>query len=443
MSSLSHSSSDPFVPSVPEQRHNSHSSGVAPSEIAVGVIIGRASEYFDFFVYGIASVLVFPAVFFPFASRLDATLYSFVIFSLAFLARPLGTIAFMAIQRRYGRGVKLGGALFLLGVATVSMAFLPVYATLGAAAIVLLALLRFLQGIALGGSWDGLPSLLALNAPPQRRGWYAMIPQLGAPIGFIVAGGLFLYLHSELSSADFLDWGWRYPFYVAFAINVVALFARLRLVVTEEYERLLNKHELEPSPVAELVRARGSNLLIGAFAALASYALFHLVTVFPLSWITLQSTQSVNDVLAVQIVGAFIAIPGVVASGWIADRIGRRSTLGILAALIGVFSLFAPVLLGGGVAGQDVFILLGFALLGLSYGQAAGAVSANFSAKYRYTGAALTSDLAWLIGAAFAPLVALGLSAHFGLVAVSAYLLSGVICTLAALRINKTLELRG
>ena len=204
----------------------------------------------------------------------------------------------------------------------------------------------------------------------------------------------------------------------------------------------MNKNELEPSPVAELVRARGSNLLIGAFAALASYALFHLVTVFPLSWITLQSTQPVNDVLAVQIVGAFIAIPCIVISGLIADRIGRRSTLGILAVLIGVFSLFAPLLLGGGAMGQDVFILLGFALLGLSYGQAAGAVSANFSAKYRYTGAALTSDLAWLIGAGFAPLVALGLSSHFGLVAVSVYLLSGVICTLAALRINKTLELR-
>ena len=443
MSSLSQSHHDDFLQSAPELRHSDHGSGVAPSEIAVGVIIGRASEYFDYFVYGIASVLVFPAVFFPFASHLNATLYSFVIFSFAFLARPLGTIAFMGIQRRYGRGVKLGGALFLLGVSTVSMAFLPVYATLGAASIVLLSFLRFLQGIALGGSWDGLPSLLALNAPPKRRGWYAMIPQLGAPIGFIVASGLFLYLHSELSSADFLDWGWRYPFYVAFAINVVALFARLRLVVTEEYERLMTRNELEPVSVSELVHARGSNLLIGAFAALASYALFHLVTVFPLSWITLTSTQPVNDVLVVQIVGAFIAIPCVVASGLIADRIGRRSTLGIVAALIGVFSLFARMLLEGGAAGQDVFILLGFALLGLSYGQAAGAVSANFSARYRYTGAALTSDLAWLIGAAFAPLVALGLSAHFGLEAVSVYLLSGVVCTLVALRVNKTLELRG
>ena len=417
-------------------------SKIAPGEIAIGVIIGRASEYFDYFVYGIASVLVFPEIFFPFENRLDGTLWAFVIFSFAFIARPIGTIAFMAIQRRWGRGAKLTGSLFLLGIATVGIAFLPGYASLGFTSIVFLSVLRFLQGIALGGSWDGLPSLLALNAPKNRRGWYAMIPQLGAPIGFMVASGLFLFLHSNLGSLDFMEWGWRYPFYVAFAINVVALFARLRLVVTDEYDQLLNEHKLEPSPVVELVRAQGSNLIIGAFATLASYALFHLVTVFPLSWITLYATQPVNDVLIIQMIGAAIAMVGVIASGLIADRIGRRITLGSLAVLIAVFSLFAPMLLDGEPFRQDVFILVGFALLGLSYGQAAGAVSSNFESQYRYTGAALTSDLAWLIGAAFAPLVALGLSANFGLAYVSVYLFSGAVCTLVALRVNRALELR-
>jgi len=416
---------------------------IAPSEIAVGVIVGRASEYFDFFVYGIASVLVFPAVFFPFEDRLEGTLWAFVIFSFAFIARPIGSIAFMSIQTRYGRAAKLTAALFLLGVSTAGMAFLPGYNTLGFGSIVALSVLRFLQGVALGGSWDGLASLLALNAPKNRRGWYAMIPQLGAPIGFIIASGLFLFLYSELSSEDFLDWGWRYPFYVAFAINVVALFARLRLVVTNEYESLLDSNHLEPVPVGELLRVRGSNLVVGAFAALASYALFHLVTVFPLSWITLYSSRSVNDVLTVQIIGAFVAIVGVVASGWIADKVGRRNTLGALAALIGVFSLFAPVLLDGGTIGQNIFMLVGFALLGLSYGQAAGAVTSNFEARYRYTGAALTSDLSWLIGSAFAPLVVLGLSANFGLRYVSIYLLSGAVCTLVALRVNRGKKVQG
>ncbi|AMM25066.1 MFS transporter [Variovorax sp. PAMC 28711] len=417
-------------------------SGIAPSEIAVGVIIGRASEYFDFFVYAIASVLVFPAVFFPFEARLEGTLYSFVIFSFAFIARPIGTVAFMAIQRRWGRGVKLTAALFLLGVSTVCIAFLPGYASIGPAAIVLLSVLRFAQGIALGGSWDGLPSLLALSAPEKRRGWYAMIPQLGAPIGFMIAAGLFMFLHASLWSGDFLDWGWRYPFYVAFAINVVALFARLRLVVTNEYEALLDKNELEPVPVRELFKARGGNLFIGAFASLASYALFHLVTVFPLSWITLKSSQPVSDVLLIQIIGAAICIVGVIVSGWVADRFGRRTTLGVLAVAIAVFSGFAPTLLTAGEFGEDAFILVGFALLGLSYGQAAGAVTSNFEAKYRYTGAALTSDFAWLIGAAFAPLVALGLSAHFGLAYLSVYLLSGAACTLVALQVNRSLEIR-
>lgn len=424
------------------RRVTANHSGIAPSEIAVGVIIGRASEYFDFFVYGIASVLVFPAVFFPFAQRLEGTLYAFVVFSFAFVARPIGTTVFMAIQQRYGRGIKLTAALFLLGISTAGMAFLPGYASLGFTSIVLLSILRFCQGVALGGSWDGLASLLALNAPRSRRGWYAMIPQLGAPIGFLIASGLFLFLYTNLSALDFLDYGWRYPFYVAFAINVVALFARLRLVVTNEYEHLLQENKLEPVPVAMLLKARAPNLFIGAFAALASYALFHLVTVFPLSWMTLYSTQTVDDVLVTQMYGAGICVVGVVASGWIADRFGRRNTLGTLAILIGVFSLFAPWLLGGGPMRQDLFILLGFGLLGLSYGQAAGAVTANFESQYRYTGAALTSDLAWLVGAAFAPLVALGLSAHFGLIAVSVYLLSGAVCTLIALRVNRALEIR-
>jgi len=166
------------------------------------------------------------------------------------------------------------------------------------------------------------------------------------------------------------------------------------------------------------------------------------VTVFPLSWLALQATQGVNSVLKVQIAGALVGIVGTILSGWIADRIGRRTTLGLLATLIGVFSLFTPMLLGGGEAAQDLFILIGFLLLGLSYGQASGTVTSNFERRFRYTGAALTSDFAWLFGAAFAPLVALGLSVKFGLVAVSIYLLSGVACTMLALRINRALETR-
>ena len=415
---------------------------LAPGEIAVGVIVGRTAEYFDFFVFGIACVLVFPSVFFPFETRLDGMLLSFAIFSLAFVVRPLGTTLFMAFQRRWSRGTKLTIAMFLLGSTTAGMAFLPSYNVIGGWAIGLLTFFRFLQGIALGGSWDGLPSLLALNTPPERRGWYAMLGQLSAPIGFLIASALFLFLHEELASDDFLNWGWRYPFYVAFTINVVALFARLRLVVTEEYTRAMEERELAPIGIIAMLRRQGYNIFVGAFAALASYALFHLVSIFPLSWIVLGTTQSVRAVLTIQIIGALVGICGTIASGIVADRIGRRTTLGTAAALIGVFALFAPWLLGGSQAAQDAFILIGFGLLGFSYGQAAGSVTSNFEIHLRYTGAALTSDFAWLIGAAFAPLVALGLSARFGLVAVSVYLLSGVACTLIALRVNKALAER-
>ena len=185
-----HQSAPGTAPNAREAVADQHT--IAPSEIAVGVIIGRASEYFDFFVYAIASVLVFPSVFFPFADKLQGTLWSFVIFSFAFFGRPIGTLVFMAIEKRYGRGVKLTAALFLLGVSTAGIAFLPTYATLGAVAIVLLSVLRFSQSIALGGSWDGLSSLLAMTAPKAQRGWWAMIPQLGAPIGFMIAASLFL-----------------------------------------------------------------------------------------------------------------------------------------------------------------------------------------------------------------------------------------------------------
>ena len=421
---------------------NARDGEIHPGEIAVGVVIGRASEYFEFFVYAIASVLVFPAVFFPWADRLEATLYSFIVFSFAFIARPIGTVIFMWLQTRFSREMKLTIALFLMGTCTCVIAFLPTYSRIGAASIVILSLMRIGQGIAQGGSWDGLPSLLALSAPQNKRGWYAMLGQLAAPLGFLIAAGLFAYLLSNLSQDDFLVWGWRFPFFCAFAINVVALFARLRLVSTSEYSRLLDAHELDPAPVGEIVKNQGSNIAIGALAALASYALFHLVTVFPLSWIQLYDTRPMDEFLHVQMWGAGLAALGILSSGYFADKIGRRTTLGTLAALIGLFSLAVPSLMDGGVTGQNTFILVGFTLLGLSYGQAAGAVTANFKQSYRYTGAALTSDLAWLVGAAFAPLVALGLSAHFGLGYVSLYLLSGAVGSLAALSLNRALEIR-
>jgi len=415
---------------------------VHPGEIAIGVVIGRTSEFFDFFVYALASVLVFPQLVFPYLAPLQGTIMSFALFPLAFIARPIGSQIFMWVDRRHGRGTKLTLALFLLGTSTVAIAFLPAYEQIGSAAAVLLAIGRIGQGIAWGGAWDGLASLLALNAPPHRRGWWAMVPQLGAPLGLLIASGLFAFFLGTLSSADFISWGWRYPFFVAFAVNVVALFARLRIVVTPEYTELFHSRELTPSPVGATLKAQWRNIVIGAFAPLASFALFHMVTVFPLSWVAVFTGESVTRFLLIEMVGAVFGLLAIIGSGLLADRIGRRSLLGYTAAAIAVFSGFAPQLLDGGQVGETLFMVGGFILLGLSFGQSSGAVTSNFPKRARYTGAALTSDLAWLFGAGFAPLAALMLAQHFGLIAAGAYLLSGALATLIALGLNKELARR-
>lgn len=418
---------------------NARHGKIDAGEIAIGVIIGRTSEFFDFFVYAIASVVVFPQLVFPYAGPLGGTLLSFAVFAVAFIARPIGTALFIAIDRRFGRGTKLTIALFLMGISTVCLGFLPSYAQVGHWAAVMLIVLRIGQGVALGGAWDGMASLLAVSAPENRRGWYAMVPQLGAPFGLIVASALFAYFLSKLSAADFLDWGWRYPFFVAFAINVVALFARLRIVVTPAFQAAFETLELHPAPVIKAVREEGGGIVIGAFAPLASFAMFHMVTVFPLSWVFLYTEESPARFLMIELIGAVFGLAAILASGWLADRYGRRALLAVTAAGIAAFSGFAPQMLDGGPIGELAYMILGFVLLGLSFGQASGSIASSFSLSNRYTASALTSDLAWLFGAGFAPLAALALSGKFGLIAGGGYLLSGAVCTLLALWLNREL----
>jgi MFS family permease len=428
----SHTQSVP-APVVHAHGGGGHAEQMTPGDLAVGVMVGRISQSFDFFVFGIGCVLAFPAVFFPFASEIDGVFYSFAIFALAFVARPLGSMFFLVLQRHFGLPTKLTIALFMLGMATAGTAFLPGYGTLGWAAILALALLRFGQGFAMGGSWNGLASLMALKAPKERRGWYAMLPQLSDPIGFIIAAGLFAYIWSSLSHREFIEWGWRYPFFAAFAINVVALFARLRMVVAPRYAEQLRERELEPSSMRELVRSQGRNIALGAFAPLASYAMFHLVTIFVLSWALLFTQQSVPGFLLVQILGAFVALPCMMLSGAVANRFGRRTTLAVGGALIAVYSGWTALLLSGGTLNSYLFIVLGYALLGFTHAQAAGAVSSNFRPEFRFSGAMITSDLGWLIGAGFAPLVALALARYAGVPYVGLYLLSGAVGTIGAL----------
>jgi MFS family permease len=428
-------------PSISGNSHRSEQPRVDPDQLTIAVILARMTEFFDFFVYAIASVLVFPYVFFTFADPLTATLYSFAVFSLAFIARPVGSILFQYVDRAFGRVTKLIVALVTLCGSTMAISFLPSFEQAGVIAPILLALFRLGQGFGLGGAWDGLVSLLAMNAPERERGWYAMMPQIGAAMGFGLASAFFIIFLTQLSHAEFLAWGWRFPFFVALALNVMALFARIRMVMTPEFGAMQEKLELQPVSYTSLLKAQPGVVLTGAFVPLASFALFHLVTVFPISWVTLFSKQRMVDFLFVQFISAIIFGGMIVVSGVLSDKIGRRKLLAIAASLIAVFALIAPLLLNSGEIGRFTFVLVGFGLLGLSFGQAGGALASRFSRNYRYTGASLTSDISWLVGAAFAPLVALASSAHFGLIGVSVYLFSGAMCTLIALYFSQRLEM--
>lgn len=416
---------------------------VSPSDIAVGVIIGRTSEFFDFFVFAIASVIVFPQRIFSFTDPLTGTLLSFAVLALAFVARPLGSALFMAIDRRHGRVTKLTAALFLMGTATVAMGLIPSYDSVGMWAVLMLAVLRIAQGLALGGAWDGMPTLLAMTAPENRRGFYAMVPQLGAPIGLIVASLLFAYLAANLSAQDFLDWGWRYPFFVAFSVNVVALFARLRIVATDEFVELFETRELQPTRLSTTLIQDGRTIALGIFVPLATFAMFHLVTVYPLSWIFLFTDETLVSFLVIEAIAAAFGIGSIILSGYLADRIGRHRLLLVAALLIGGFAILAPLLLSAGKTGETVYMIVGFSILGLSFGQSSGAVASLFGSRNRYTGSAIVSDLAWMFGAGFAPVTALLLSTWLGLAAAGLYLLSGAVCSIIAILIVGRLDFKG
>ena len=370
----------------------------------------------------------------PFAPPVEATLYAFAVLALGFVVRPIGTVFFTEIDRHYGRGTRLTIALFLMGVSTVVISFLPSYENSGWAVIAFLCLLRCGQGVAIAGSWDGTSSLLALRSPPDRRGRYATLPQIGAPLGLILAASLYLFLMVAQSESDFLEFGWRYPFFVVFAINVVALFARLRLTESPEFRQLFTETELAPQPTLAVVRQEWLQIIIGAFTPLASLALFHMVTIFPLSWIALNDEEHLVLFIVIEIIAAGLGLGAILVSGIIADRIGRRKLLWQMAIAIGVFAVVSPLVLGkGGILGEAIYVLVGFILLGLSFGQSSGATASGASLHNRFTSSALTTDLAWMFGAGFAPFVALYLSEYFGIWLAGAYLLSGAIGTLVAL----------
>ena len=400
-------------------------------ELVITVIMARVTDYFGFFVYAFASVLVFPRVIFPNFEPATAILLSFSIFPLAFLARPFASQAFKLLERKVGRSGKIGIALFVLGGSTMAIGLLPSYESVGLLAPILLIVFRIGQGVGLGGSWDGLTLLLQTNAHERRRGWYAMVPQLGAPIGLSVAVAIFYVLTGFLTEEEFIQWGWRWPFFAVLAVNVVALFARLQLIHSESHEILKEEAQLKSSPFFEMLHFHWKEVLLATFIPLVGYALLHMVTVFPLAYDYLNVERPISEFLLLVFFGGLICVPSVIVSGFLADKIGRAKWLAIVSVLIGAFSFMTNNLQHGG----DIYILVGFVLLGFSYGQASSILPDKFQKKYRYTASALATNLSWIFGAAFAPFVATGLAIFLGLSYSGFYLLSGAVVTLAALAI--------
>ena len=397
-------------------------------EAVTTIIMARVTEYFGFFVYAIASAIVFPRLFFPMFDEITGTFLSFAVFSLAFLARPFAGIAMGPLKKSLSPAVKITLALMIFGSSTVAIGMLPSYETLGWIAPALLVALRILQGIGLGAAHDGLTMQLQDAAPEGKKGLFDMVPQLGGPIGFVIAAALFYVLTGFLTDEEFINWGWRFAFFAVMAVNVVSLFARLRLLSTDFGAGALSK-AMVTTPTSELLKKQWGPILLSTFVPLASYALFHIVTVFPLGYLRLFSQTDIAGILLIQMIGGTLAIITVILSGVLADRFSKRSVMAVSSGLM-LILCFAIETLN---TLPTIFILFGFIVLGLAFGQARAIVPKRLDETYRHSGSGLAINLSWIVGAAFAPLIALALTYVFGLWTVSLYLLSGVIITFTSL----------
>ncbi len=406
----------------------------SPRRVLFASLIGTTIEFFDFYIYATAAVLVFPQLFFPAGDPASATLQSLATFALAFFARPIGSALFGHFGDRIGRKATLVAALLTMGGSTVLIGLLPTYASIGVLAPALLALCRFGQGLGLGGEWGGAVLLATENAPPGKRAWYGMFPQLGAPIGFLCSTGVFLLLTECLDESQFLAWGWRIPFLASALLVLVGLYVRLRLTETPAFQRAIANEERVRLPMATVLAQHPLALVLGTFAATATFVLFYLMTVFALSWGTSALGYARETFLVLQMGGVLFFAATIPLSALLADRRGRRAALIGATLAIGLYGLaFAPLFGAGSTAGTFAFLALGLALMGLTYGPLGTALAELFPTAVRYTGASLTFNLAGIVGASLAPYMATWLAGRYGIAAVGYYLSVAAAVSLLAL----------
>lgn len=393
------------------------------SRVILASLIGTTIEFYDFYVYATAAVLVFPHLFFPAGNETTALLASFAVFGAAMIARPLGAIFFGHLGDRRGRKITLVGALLTMGIATFLIGLLPTYAVAGWLAPALLVVLRLAQGFALGGEWSGAALIATENAPRNKRAIYGTFPQLGAPIGFIIANGLFLVIAAVLPSEDpsmpssaFLTWGWRIPFLFSIVMVAIGLWVRLSLVESAAFENTVRKGQIRKSPVASVLKTQWKELVLGTFYMLATYVLFYLMTTFSLSYGRAAPSGAVPGLgydyttfVLMMIIGVvFFGIFTMLSGPW-ADRWGRRRTLIWITLAIAVFGLLWVPMLAAGTAGVMAWLIVGFALMGMTFGPMGALLPELFPANVRYTGSGISYNVSSILGAAVAPFIAVAL----------------------------------
>jgi metabolite-proton symporter len=415
---------------------------ISPSilRIAFASFIGTAIEFYDFYIYGLAVAMVIGPVFFPASDPATQSLNAFLTFGIAFIARPIGALLFGHFGDRVGRKATLAISLLVMGTSTTLIGLLPGYALIGWGAPALLCLLRFGQGIGLGGEWGGAALLAAEFAPKGRRGWFGMFPQLGPPVGFLLAVGSFLLLSTILDETQFRAWGWRIPFLASAVLVVIGLYVRLKLSETPIFAKAMAAHSPAKLPVAELFRSHTKVLLLGALVMVVCYALFYISTVFSLSYGTTKLGIPRPQFLGMLCVAVLFMAAATPLSALAGDRYGRRPVLIVagIAALLSGF-LLSPMLSSGSTLQITAFLCLELFLMGATFAPMGALLPELFPTAVRYTGAGAAYNLGGILGASLAPYIAQQLVLHGGLSWVGGYIsVAAAISVLAVLAIKET-----
>ncbi len=403
-----------------------------PGQVLFASLVGTAIEFFDFYIYATAAVLVFPKLFFPASDPSSSTLASLATFAIAFLARPIGSAIFGHFGDRIGRKKTLVFALSTMGLSTFLIGALPSYQAIGIAAPLLLALCRFGQGIGLGGEWGGAVLLAVENAPPSKRALYGMFPQLGAPVGFILSAGTFIALSHWLTDRQFFDFGWRLPFLASAVLVLLGLYVRLTITETPLFQAASKRVDQLTVPMAAVFTRHLLQVFAGVLISLATFVLFYLMTVFALSWGTTALHYDRGTFLQMQLIGILFFALTIPLSAWLAER-GRRPVMLGVSTLIALFGLALGPLFSAGPAGALIMMILGLALMGVTYGPLGTVISELFPTPVRYTGCSLAFSLAGILGASLAPYIATWLAKTYGIRYVGYYLTGSALLSLFGL----------